>query len=257
MELQIIFEDDRMVVCNKPTGVLAQSGKSFDVDMVSALMNYRKKKGEDTFVGVINRLDRQVSGLMVFAKTKEEAARLNKLMQGNSFDKYYFAVVCGQPNEDKGSFVDYLIKDGKSNTSAVGSKDSKDAKRAELEYEVMKSIVDVSNGEKLTLVKIHLITGRHHQIRVQFANRGLALKGDTKYGVTKYGVTKYKDTNSVNMKSGDTNSVSTNSREPQYSNSDNASINNSNGIALCAYSLQIGKDKFEIEPEGSIFKLFE
>ena len=222
MNLQIIYEDDKMFVCNKPTGVLAQSGKSFDVDMVSALMTYRKKKGEDTFVGVINRLDRQVSGLMVFAKTKEEAAILNKLMQHNEFNKYYYAVVCGKPVNDKGSFVDYLLKDGKANTSTVVSKDIKDAKRAELEYEVIKTIVDKSTGKNLTLVKIHLITGRHHQIRVQFAIRGLALVGDTKYG-----------------------------------DSSNKSINSPDGISLFAYSLQIGKRKFEIKPEGSIFKLFE
>jgi len=229
MNLQIIYEDDKMFVCNKPTGVLAQSGKSFDVDMVSALMTYRKKKGEDTFVGVINRLDRQVSGLMVFAKTKEEAAILNKLMQHNEFNKYYYAVVCGKPVNDKGSFVDYLLKDGKANTSTVVSKDIKDAKRAELEYEVIKTIVDENTGKNLTLVKIHLITGRHHQIRVQFATRGLVLEGDSKY----------KDTdNSIHKICGTV-------------------TNDSNGIALCAYSLQIGKQKFEINPEASIFKLFE
>ena len=229
MNLQIIYEDNKMIVCNKATGVLAQSGKSFDVDMVSALMTYRKKKGEDTFVGVINRLDRQVSGLMVFAKTKEEAAILNKLMQHNEFNKYYYAVVCGKPVNDKGSFVDYLLKDGKANTSTVVSKDIKDAKRAELEYEVIKTIVDENTGKNLTLVKIHLITGRHHQIRVQFATRGLVLEGDSKY----------KDTdNSIHKICGTV-------------------TNDSNGIALCAYSLQIGNQKFEINPEASIFKLFE
>ena len=222
MNLQIIYEDDKMFVCNKPTGVLAQSGKSFDVDMVSALMTYRKKKGEDTFVGVINRLDRQVSGLMVFAKTKEEAAILNKLMQQKEFDKHYYAVVCGKLVEGKGTFEDYLLKDGNTNTSTVASKDSKDAKFAKLDYEVIKSIVDEKTGKSLTLVNIHLITGRHHQIRVQFAARRLALVGDTKYG-----------------------------------NTDNVIMNNSNGIALCAYSLQIGKQKFEIDPEDSIFKLFD
>jgi len=220
--LQIIFEDAKMFVCNKPIGVLAQSGKSFDVDMVSALMTYKKMKGEDTFVGVINRLDRQVGGLMVFAKTKEQAAILNKLMQQNEFNKHYYAVVCGKLDEDKGTFVDYLLKNGKTNTSTVVSNDIKDSKRAELEYEVIKSIIDENTGKHLTLVKIHLITGRHHQIRIQFATRGLALAGDNKYG------------DSCNM-----------------------SINSSNGIGLFAYSLQIGKQKFEIKPEDSIFKLFE
>lgn len=221
MELQILYEDDKMIVCNKAAGILAQSGKSFDMDMVSALMSYRKKKGEDTFIGVINRLDRQVSGLMVFAKTKEEAAILNKLMQINSFEKHYYAVICGKLTEDTGTFVDYLLKNSKNNISAVVPQGRKDAKRAELEYEVIKCIVDENNGKEFTLVKVHLITGRHHQIRIQFASRGLALVGDSKYG-----------------------------------DADNIRMNNYEGIALCAYSLQIGKQKFEIEPEGSIFKMF-
>lgn len=221
MELQILYEDDKRIVCNKAAGILAQSGKSFEVDMVSALMSYRKKKGEDTFIGVINRLDRQVSGIMVFAKTKEEAAILNRLMQEKSFEKHYYAVVCGKLVEETGTFVDYLLKDGKNNTSVVVPQGRKDAKRAELEYEVIKSIADENTGKEFTLVKIHLITGRHHQIRIQFASRGLALVGDSKYG-----------------------------------DGDNKRINSYDGIALCAYSLQIGKQKFEIEPEGSIFKMF-
>ena len=226
MELQILFEDDTMLVCNKPTGVLAQSGKSFEVDMVSALMTYRRQKGEDTFIGVINRLDRQVSGLMLFAKTKAAAASLNKLMQQNSFNKNYYAVICGRPDEAKGIFVDYLLKDGKTNTSAVVTKELKDAKRAELEYEVIKSISLEGMGQIITLVRIHLITGRHHQIRVQFASRGFYLVGDVKYGLKNHVINEILNTSK-------------------------------DGIALCAYSLQIGKRLFEIEPEERIFKLFE
>ena len=225
MDLQILFEDDTMLVCNKPTGVLAQSGKSFEVDMVSALMTYRRQKGEDTFIGVINRLDRQVSGLMLFAKTKAAAASLNKLMQQNSFNKYYYAVVCGKPDEIKGTFVDYLLKDGKSNASAVVTKDLKDAKRAELEYEVIKSISYEGTDQIITLVRIHLITGRHHQIRVQFASRGLYLVGDAKYGLKNHPI----------------NEIANAAKD---------------GIALCAYSMQIGKRLFEVEPKDLIFKLF-
>lgn len=218
---QVIYEDDKMIVCNKPTGMLAQGAKSFDVDMVSALMTYRKKKGEDTFIGVINRLDRQVSGIMVFAKTKEQAAKLNKLMQQKSFDKQYYAVVCGKPKEPTGTFVDYLIKDARMNKSEIVGKEIIGAKRAELSYEVMKTIVYEANGEELTLVKVQLITGRHHQIRVQFASRGLALIGDNKYAKSDMG---------------------------GY---------NSKGIALCAYALHIGKQSFEIVPDDPVFKLFD
>lgn len=180
MNLDIIYEDNKMIICNKPSGVLAQSAKSFDMDMVSALMTYRKKKSEDTYVGVINRLDRQVSGLMVFAKSSSEAARLNRLMQTNSFNKNYYAIICGKPATDKAVFVDYLLKDGRNNISKVVSEKTTGAKRAELEYEFVEARTD-REGNEYSLVKIHLITGRHHQIRVQFANRNMPLVGDRKY----------------------------------------------------------------------------
>ena len=229
-DLTILYEDEKMIVCNKPSGVLAQSNRTFDVDMVSAIMTYRRKKGEAPFVGVINRLDRQVSGLMVFGKTSAETARLNRLMQQNTFHKQYYAVICGKPEDDQGTFVDYMLKDGKDNTSSIVLESVKGSKRAELKYEV----IATKTGEELdlgdaddrySLVKIHLITGRHHQIRVQFASRGLVLLGDLKY-------------------------VSNNDMMVHKVKLSDKSI------ALCAYSLDLEKKHFEIIPRGVGFNYF-
>ena len=104
-------------------------------------------------------------------------------MQQDTLNKQYYALICGKPEQSKGMFVDYLQKDAKANVSKVVSKESKEAKRAELEYEVLKTMyAGEGENEPVTLLKIHLLTGRHHQIRVQFASRSLPLLGDTKYG---------------------------------------------------------------------------
>lgn len=210
----IIYEDKEIIICNKEAGWLSQSDKSFAVDMVSALRTYRMGKGEDSYIAILNRLDRPVSGLVLFAKTKERAAALTKEMQNNHINKYYYAVICGKPEEPKGTFVDYLIKDGKSNSSSV-TKDQKNGKRAELEYEVLADRA-YEDGVR-SLVRIHLKTGRHHQIRVQFASRNYPLYGDAKY-----------NPNSVNGEN----------------------------IALCAYQLEVGKKIYNIEPSGGAFADF-
>jgi 23S rRNA pseudouridine1911/1915/1917 synthase len=183
--MNILFEDKEKIILKKEPGVLVQSDKSFDRDLVSEVLAYRVSKGEEAYAAVINRLDRPVSGLVLMAKTKNAARKYSKYMQENSFNKMYYAIVCGRPDEPKGTFADYLLKDGRTNTSSVVSKDTKQAKYAELEYEVIREKeLSNSNGEPvvLSLVRIHLITGRHHQIRVQFASRGLPLLGDIKYG---------------------------------------------------------------------------
>jgi 23S rRNA pseudouridine1911/1915/1917 synthase len=183
--MKILFEDREKIIVEKEPGVLTQSDKSFDRDLVSEVLAYRASKGEEVYAAVINRLDRPVSGLVLMAKTKNAAKKYSKMMQENSFDKMYYAIVCGRLDKNKGTFTDYLLKDGRTNISTVVSKDTKQAKYAELEYEVIreKEVSDSNGGvEVLSLVRIHLITGRHHQIRVQFASRGLPLLGDTKYG---------------------------------------------------------------------------
>jgi 23S rRNA pseudouridine1911/1915/1917 synthase len=188
MTPEIIYEDVYMLVCRKPAGVLAQSDRSFDVDLVSALKTYRRGKGEPPYIGVINRLDRPVDGLMVFAKSQKSAARLNGLMQGRGFGKVYEALVVGAPQEEEGVLEDYLVKDGRKNTSIVCDAARQGARLARLSYKVLEGLSlqmpesgGGSDGVAVTRLRILLDTGRHHQIRVQFASRGLPLVGDVKY----------------------------------------------------------------------------
>lgn len=184
--MKIIYEDHNKIIVWKPAGMLTQSGKSFDTDVVSAVLTYRRSKGEDAYAAVINRLDRPVSGLVLLAKTKQAAAALSAKLQKDTLDKQYYALLCGKPDNNKGRLVDYLKKEEKSNLSAVVSEKTPGAKKAELEYEVIKQmhIADGADSRDITLVRIHLLTGRHHQIRVQFSSRNLPLLGDTKYGGT-------------------------------------------------------------------------
>lgn len=218
MNLRILHEDEHVIVCYKPAGLATQTAKMGAQDMESLLKNYLyKKEKKMPYVAVIHRLDQPVEGVLVFAKTPFAAKELNKGMQGAGFGKYYKAVVCGIPNEKKAVLEDYLVKDGKTNTSRVGKKDEAEAKKAVLAYEVIQQTDDKA------LLKIKLETGRHHQIRVQMANMGCPIWGDTKY----------------------------NSAE----NVDKSWKN----IALCAYHLEFVHPKtkkkmvFEIEPEGEGF----
>ena len=125
---------------------------------------------------MVHRLDQPVSGVMVFAKTKEAAAALGRQIASGLADKFYYAVTDGVPEAGKGQFTDYLLRDGRTNTSAVVESSTPGAKRAELSYEVLEQ----KNGR--AVLRIHLGTGRHHQIRVQFAHAGHPLIGDRKYG---------------------------------------------------------------------------
>lgn len=218
IQQSIQYEDNNIIVCNKQAGWLSQSNRSFDVDMVSALMSYRVQKGEPPYIAIINRLDRPVSGLVLFAKNKEMAAELTRELENKAINKFYFAVLCGVPKEQKGRFVDYLGRDARTNTAFV-TDDAKKGRLAELEYEVQatKNV----EGCPLTLVSIRLLTGRHHQIRVQFASRKLPLLGDTKYG-------------KEIMKKGSWQNIS-----------------------LCAYRMEVLGRNFEIEPMGEGFTYFK
>lgn len=143
--------------------------------MESMLKNYRVAKGEPPYIGIVHRLDQPVKGVMVFAKTKEAAADLSRQVSAKVADKFYYAMVDGVPEKKKGILEDYLLRDGKTNTSKVVTKGSADAKRAELSYEVLET------DGKCSVLKIKLETGRHHQIRVQLSNAGWPIVGDRKY----------------------------------------------------------------------------
>ncbi len=182
MKFDILFEDEHVIVCYKPAGIPTQTSKLGEQDMVSLLKNYLK----GGYVAVIHRLDQPVEGILVFAKTPFAAKELNKGLQGAGFGKYYKAVLCGVPKQQKATLQDYLVKDGRTNTSRVCDAMEKDAKKAVLSYEVLAvAKEDCQDGEKdISLVKVKLDTGRHHQIRVQMANMGCPIWGDVKYNTT-------------------------------------------------------------------------
>ncbi|MGN0243615.1 MAG: RluA family pseudouridine synthase [Lachnospiraceae bacterium] len=179
MQIEILYEDEEIIVCVKPYGVASQSDKGMDMDMESYLKNYRAKKKEKPEIYVVHRLDRPVAGIMVYAKTQAAAANLSGQIQSGTFDKYYQAVLTGHLQEPFNTLEDYLFRDAKANTSSVVSKQVTNAKRAELEYEVLDEL-ETDEGI-LTYVLVHLLTGRHHQIRVQMAHAGAPIWGDTKY----------------------------------------------------------------------------
>lgn len=179
MEEYILYEDKDIIVVKKPFGVGSQQDKSGDLDLYTMIKNYEKEKGEkEQQIGLIHRLDRPVSGVMVFGKNKESSAKLSSQLQEGGFNKEYMAVVCGRL-EGEGRLVDWIFKNQRLNISKIVNKNSPSSKEAILEYKAVKS---VKVEEKVyTLVKIKLLTGRHHQIRVQMANFGYPLWGDTKY----------------------------------------------------------------------------
>lgn len=177
--LKVLYEDNHIIVVVKPYNVPSQSDKTEDLDMLTIVKEYIRRKYNkpgNVYVGLVHRLDRPVGGVMVFAKTSKAASRLSESIRNKSFSKTYLAVVNGKYTEKQGRLEDYLWKDEGLNKSKVVSKDKQGAKFASLSYEV------IDEYENLSLVKIELETGRHHQIRVQFSNDGHALYGDQKYG---------------------------------------------------------------------------
>ncbi len=173
-DLEILYEDNHIIVVVKPFNILSQSDDTKDIDMLTLIKSYLKEKYNkpgNVYLGLIHRLDRPTGGIMVFAKTSKAASRLSEQIRLNLFTKKYLAIVSGYFDEKTGVFEDYILK--KEDNSSVISNLGKYAK---LEYEVLK---EKSN---LSLVNILLHTGRHHQIRVQFASRNHPLYGDQRYG---------------------------------------------------------------------------
>lgn len=176
--LEILFEDRELLVCRKPAGLPVQSASFGTKDMVSMLRTYLAEKGAKggvPYVGVVHRLDQPVEGVIVFAKNQKSAAGLSAQAADGRMEKVYQAVVLGNPGPE-GHLTDWLLKDGRTNTSRVVEPGTKGAKKAELSYRTL------AEKDGKTLVEIRLHTGRHHQIRVQFAKMGTPLWGDRKYG---------------------------------------------------------------------------
>ena len=180
--LNVIYEDNHIIVVEKPCNVPSQGDNTNDEDMITIIKKYIKEKYNkpgEVYLGLVHRLDRPVGGIMVFAKNQEAAANLSDQVQDGGMIKFYQAVLTGELPDEFGTLEDYLVKDGKTNMAKVVQKGTKGAKRAELDYEVL-DVFETDNGI-LTYVLIQLITGRHHQIRVQMASRGAGIYGDTKY----------------------------------------------------------------------------
>jgi 23S rRNA pseudouridine1911/1915/1917 synthase len=182
MKVEILHEDADIIVCVKPYGMPAQGDKSRDTDLLSFLKNHifeEEELEEEPYLAMVHRLDRPVGGIMVFAKNQRAAARLSDQVQDGTMVKFYQAILTGELPDESGMLEDYLVKDGKTNTSKIVKKGTKGAKKAQLEYEVL-DVFETDQGV-LSYVLIDLITGRHHQIRVQMAGRGAGIYGDTKY----------------------------------------------------------------------------
>lgn len=173
--IKIIYEDNHLLVVEKPINIPVQADDSKDLDFLTMLKNYikiRDKKPGNVYLGLVHRLDRPVGGVMVFAKTSKCASRLSEQIRNKNFKKTYFAIVENRV-EDEGKFIDKLLKDTKKNIVKVDEK----GKLSSLTYK----LIDYKNN--LSLVKIDLETGRSHQIRVQFSTRGYPLYGDQKYNI--------------------------------------------------------------------------
>ena len=172
--LNVLYEDNHIIVVVKPCNILSQSDSTGDIDMLTIVKNYIKEKYQkkgNVYLGLVQRLDRPVGGVMVFARSSKAAARLTDMIT-----KKYLAVVNGYLNNKNGEFKDYLLKKEDGNT-IVTSKGI--GKESILRYKV----IDENTSNKLSLVEIELLTGRHHQIRVQFASRNHSLYGDQRYGI--------------------------------------------------------------------------
>ena len=177
-KLRVLYEDNHVIVVVKEKNVLSQADNTHDIDMLTIIKKYLKEKYNkpgNVYLGLVHRLDRPVSGIMVFAKTSKAASRLSDQVRKKEIKKTYMAVVKGIIKKDEDTFVDYLLKLDNGNT-IVTTKDK--GKESVLTYKVLKR-----NYEKNeTLVSIDLKTGRHHQIRVQLSNFGHSIFGDQKYG---------------------------------------------------------------------------
>lgn len=181
--LKVLYEDKDLIVVWKPVGMESQSSRGFGADMVSEIRRHIHKfspKSGEPYVGVIHRLDKPVSGVMVYAKTKKAAAALSAQVSSGKMSKTYLTVVCGKPVDNVDKYVDYLLKDEKSNMSKIVDKGIKGGKPAELMFRTVETR-EVGPYGILTLAEIRLLTGRHHQIRVQMAGHGLPLWGDNRY----------------------------------------------------------------------------
>ena len=179
--MKILYEDKYLTVVEKPVGVEAQKSSSGKADMITLLSQYRQEKGEDGYIGLVHRLDTATGGAMIYSKREDMTGTLSALVQSVDYGKVYLAVVHGEPEEKCGEMRDLLYHDKVKNKSFVCAKERRGVKEAILNYRTLETL-ETEGDEKLSLIEIELVTGRTHQIRVQFASRRMPLVGDGKYG---------------------------------------------------------------------------
>lgn len=177
--LQVLYEDNHIIIINKRVGDIVQGDQTGDKplsDVVKEFIKDKYKKPGNVFLGVVHRLDRPTSGLVIFAKTSKALERLNKMLREKQIDKTYWAIVKNKPQKEQDTLNHYLKKNPKNNKSTVFKKEIKDSKKAILHYKVINEL------NNYFLLEIDLETGRHHQIRCQLSKIGCPIKGDLKYG---------------------------------------------------------------------------
>lgn len=180
-KLEILYEDNHIIAVNKQISDIVQADKTGDEplsELVKAYIKEKYNKPGDVFLGVPHRIDRPVSGVVIFARTSKALTRLNKMFQEHDQEitKKYWAIVGNLPPEDSGTLTHYLLRDSEKNKSYAYDKEKKGSKQAVLEYKL------IGRSQRYYLLEIKLCTGRHHQIRCQLAKIGCPIKGDLKYG---------------------------------------------------------------------------
>jgi len=177
--MEVIYEDNHIIVVNKTVNEIVQGDKTGDEPLVDKVKKYIKEKYNkpgEVFLGVVHRLDRPTSGIVIFARTSKALSRLNEMFRNGDVHKTYWAITANCPKEDSGILENYLKKNEKLNKSFIAKPQDKEAKKAVLKYQI------ISKSDRYYLFEINLLTGRHHQIRCQLSSIGCPVKGDLKYG---------------------------------------------------------------------------
>ncbi|MDY3268253.1 MAG: RNA pseudouridine synthase [Phocaeicola sp.] len=177
--MTVVYEDNHIIIVNKTASEIVQGDKTGDTPLSEIVKQYIKEKYSkpgNVFLGVTHRLDRPVSGIVVFAKTSKALSRLNEMFRNSEVKKTYWAIVKNRPELDEGELVHYMVKNEKQNKSYAYDKEVKDSKKAVLHYKL------IGHSQNYYLLEVDLKTGRHHQIRCQLAKMGCPIKGDLKYG---------------------------------------------------------------------------
>lgn len=177
--MEILYEDNHLIIVNKAVGEIVQGDKTGDKPLSENVKDYIREKYSkpgNVFCGVVHRLDRPVSGIVVFARTSKALERMNRMFRDGEVHKTYWALVQGKPLQKEALLEDWLVSDGRMNKTFVTDQGAKDAKLSRLKYKT------IAEGDRYTLLEVTLLTGRKHQIRAQLANIGCPIKGDLKYG---------------------------------------------------------------------------